>query len=536
MSAAKVRPHRPVAEALRAPRLRLISDYPRHWAAVAPEREAVVFEGARWRYQELADRVDRCAKALLAAGVGRGDRVATLSPPHPDFYVTFLATVSIGAIWFGLNPRYQRRELEYAVTDASPKLVFARTRIQDRDYRDELAAMLETGPSIERMVLLDGDGAAPRQSYLDFLTAGATISDSDLAAARAAVDPLAPCLIVYTSGTTGNPKGALINHHSLVYIGRVQNATWRVDPHRVINNLPINHIGCVGDLTCDTLVPGGTLFFQEQFDPEAMLGLVQSERITLFGHVPTALQLIASTPTFDTTDFSSVQLIIWEGAAAPVDLIHRLRAKCPELSNAYGMTETVGCVTYTFDSDDLDVLADSVGWPVPEFGVRIATADGAPRPSGEPGEIQVKGDFVTLGYWNRPEATRELFTADGWLRTGDLAVERPDGAYRLIGRLKEMFKSGGYNVYPREIEQVLETHPAVAMAAVIGVPDPLYQEVGHAFLLVPSGRAIPDDELERHCRAQLANYKIPKRFTVSTEFPMLPIGKIDKQALKRGAR
>jgi acyl-CoA synthetase (AMP-forming)/AMP-acid ligase II len=535
MSRSPVRPHRPVAESLRAPRLRLISDYPRHWAAAAPDREAVVFEGSRWRYQELADRVDACAKSLLAAGVGPGDRVATLSPPHPDFYVTFLATTSIGGIWLGLNPRYQRRELEYAVGDAAPKLLFARTTIQGRDYRPELMALLETGSSIDRLVLLDGD-LGPHPSYPSFLAGGGSISDAALAEARAEIDPKQPCLIVYTSGTTGNPKGTLINHQSLVAIGRVQNAIWRADPVRVINNLPINHIGCVGDITCDTLVPGGTIVFQEQFDPEAMVRLVESERITFFGHVPTALQLLVSTPAFATTDFSSVQIIIWEGAAAPRDLIETLRRKCPTVANAYGMTETVGCVTYTFDSDDLDVLADSVGWPVPEFGVRIATTEGVPVTTGEPAEIQVKGDFVTLGYWRRPEATRDLFTPDGWLRTGDLAVERPDGAYKLIGRLKEMFKSGGYNVYPREIEQVLEAHPEVAMAAVIGVPDPLYQEVGHAFLLVPSGRAIPTEELDRHCRAQLANYKVPKRFTVATEFPMLPIGKIDKQALKRGAR
>ena len=530
-----VRPHRPVAEERRAPRLRLISDYPRHWATAAPDREAVVFEGTRWGYRELADRVDACAKGLLAAGVGRGDRVATLSPPHPDFYVTFLATTSIGAIWYGLNPRYQRRELEYAVQDAGPKLIFARTTIHGRSYRGELEAILAAGPSIERLVLLDDGVLPPQPSYPEFLAAGAAIGDDRLARIRSELDPREPCLIVYTSGTTGNPKGAVINHHALVHIGRVQNAIWRVDPVRVINNLPINHIGCVGDITCDTLVPGGAIVFQEQFDPEGMLRLVEEERVTFFGHVPTALQLLVSAPTFEATDFSSVQIIIWEGAAAPIDLIERLKTKCSELANAYGMTETVGCVTYTFDADDTEVLANSVGWPVPEFGVRIASAEGEPVAAGEQGEIQVLGDFVTLGYWNRPDATRELFTADGWLRTGDLAVERPDGAYQLIGRLKEMFKSGGYNVYPREIEQVLEAHPDVAMAAVIGMPDPLYQEVGHAFVLAQPGRSPTSPELEQHCRAELANYKVPKRFTVASELPMLPIGKIDKQALKAAA-
>ena len=324
----------------------------------------------------------------------------------------------------------------------------------------------------------------------------------------------------------------MISHHGLVHVARVQHAIWPVEPLRIINNLPVNHIGCVGDITCDTLVPGGTLVFQEQFDPGGMLELVARERITMFGHVPTALQLIVAHERFAATDFSGVELIIWEGAAAPAGLIEQLRRKCPNLANAYGMTETVGSVTFTFDATDLDVLASSVGWAVPEYEVRVADRDDGPVPAGEPGEVQVRGDFVTLGYWRRPEATRELFTADGWLRTGDLARLRPDGAIELIGRLKEMFKSGGYNVYPREIEQALEEHPEVALAAVIGLADPLYGEVGHAFVIAAPGRDPSPAELERHCRERLANYKVPKRFTVAPVLPMLPIGKVDKQALR----
>jgi acyl-CoA synthetase (AMP-forming)/AMP-acid ligase II len=531
MSRRFVRPHRPLPEPERPPRLRLISDYPAHWAALEPDREAVVFEDARWSYRELAERVDSCARALVAWGIRPGDRVATLAPPSPDFYVTFLATASVGAIWLGLNPRYQRRELEYLIGDARPRLLFARTRIGERDYGRELAFMAD-GTSVEAVVALDAPGPAPGAiPYPAFVTPR---HSGPPAVERPAVAPSDPALIVYTSGTTGAPKGALITHHALIHVARVQSAIWPVRPYRVINNLPINHIGCVGDITCDALVPGGTIVFQEQFDPAAMLAAVPKERITFFGHVPTVLQLLADHPAFATTDFSTVEIIIWEGAAAPPGLIERLRAKCPNLANAYGMSETVGSVTFTFDADEVDLLANSIGWPVPDYQVRIAADDRAVGP-GEPGEIQVRGDFVCLGYWNRPDATRDLFTPDGWLRTGDLAVERTDGAYRLIGRLKEMFKSGGYNVYPREVEQVLEAHPDVALAAVIGVPDPLYQEVGHAFVMAVPGRAPTAEELERYCRTQLANYKVPKKFVIGTGFPMLPIGKIDKQALRAAA-
>jgi len=531
------RPHQPLPEPDRAPRLARLVDYPSYWAASAPDREAVVFGAERWRYPELADRVAAAARALLAAGVKPGDRVATLSPPHPDFYLTFLATTAIGAIWLGLNPRYQERELRHPVGDAEPVLIFARTVIGSRRYDAELTA-LASEAAAGTIVLLDATAhpAVPEAIGWDrFLARGRDLPEAALRDAIAAADPAAPCLIVYTSGTTGTPKGALINQTSLIQVARVQHAIWPVEPLRIINNLPINHIGSVGDISCDTLIPGGTIVFQEQFDPDEMLLAVERERLTMFGHVPTALQLIVDSPRFVATDFSSVQLVIWEGAAAPIELIRRLWTKCPDLANAYGMTETVGSVTFTFDADDLQTLADSVGWPVPDYQIRIAGGDGAVAP-GEPGEVQVRGSFVTLGYWRRPEATRELFTADGWLRTGDLAVERPNGSLKLIGRLKEMFKSGGYNVYPREIEQVLEEFPGVAMAAVIGVPDPLYQEVGHAFVLVPSKAPIAAADLEAHCRSRLANYKIPKRFSVAAEFPMLPIGKIDKHALRAATR
>ncbi len=532
---ATVRPPRPLPETARPPRLDLISDYSRHWAGVDPDRDAVIFGPTRWSYRELADQVDRYARGLLAAGVRPGDRIATLSTPHPDYYVTFLATASIGAIWVGLNPRYQRRELDYVLSDATPSVVFARQFIGDRDFRADLDALASTHPSVRHWIRLDGadngtdDGPGSRTRFLDH---GKDIPFTQLASTRSTLETDAPCLVVYTSGTTGQPKGALISHHGLIRVARVQHGIWPVEPLRIVNNLPINHIGCVGDITCDTLVPGGTVIFQEQFEPGSMLELVEQEGATVLGHVPTALEYLARHPRFDQTDFSRVQLIIWAGAAAPVTLVERLRTKCRDVASAYGLTETVGSVTFTFDSDDIDVLAGSIGWPVDEYEMRIAASDGTGVPPGETGELQVRGDFLTLGYWNRPEATRALFTDDGWLHTGDLGAINPDGSWRLLGRLKEMFKSGGYNVYPREIETVLESHPDVAMAAVIGVADPTFHEVGHAFVLVHPGRSPTPAELERFCRESLANYKVPKRFVVETDFPMLPIGKIDKQALR----
>jgi fatty-acyl-CoA synthase len=363
---------------------------------------------------------------------------------------------------------------------------------------------------------------------------GALVSNEELARARALVDPGDAAMLVYTSGTTGRPKGAMLPHRGLVKCSEVQAKIWTADPLRILNNFPINHVGCVGDICCYVLVSGGTIVFMEQFEPAEIPGTIQRERITVYGQIPAMFSM-----TLEAADrragwragsvLKSVQIIIWSGAAASRELILKLREITPRMSSSYGLTESVGSVTYVRDTDDLEILADTIGWPHPAYEFRLASPEGEPVPVGEPGEIQVRGDFIMLGYLNRPEATREAIDDEGWLHTGDLAVERPDGAIKLIGRLKEMFKSGGYNVYPREIEIALEAHPAVRLAAVISVPDPLYVEVGHAFVVADG---VTDDQLREHCRTRLANYKVPKRFTIAAELPLLPIGKVDKRALK----
>ena len=507
-----------------------ITDYVGRWARTAPDREAAVLGDLRLTYAELERRVDRLARALLAAGVKRGDRVATLCTPHPDFYVTFLASSSIGALWLGLNPKYTLDELKYVVNDADPAVLFARTRIGGRDYGPDLIELCR-GSKRELVALGHDDLPARALPFTLFEEQGESVSNEALAGARALVEPGDAAMLVYTSGTTGKPKGAMLPHRGLVKCSEVQAKIWTAEPLRILNNFPINHVGCVGDICCYVLVSGGTIVFMEQFEPGVIPRVIEKERISAYGQIPAmfSMTLDSVRQSDGQTDWSSVQIIIWSGAPAPRDLILELREICPRMSSSYGLTESVGSMTYVHDTEDLEILADTIGWPHPAYEFRLASPEGNPVPAGEPGEIQVRGDFIMLGYWNRPEATREAIDDEGWLHTGDLAVERPDGAIKLIGRLKEMFKSGGYNVYPREIEIALEAHPAVRLAAVISVPDPLYVEVGHAFVVADG---VSDDELREHCRARLANYKVPKRFTVATDLPLLPIGKIDKRALK----
>lgn len=508
-----------------------ISDYPAHWAGQCPRRDALVLNGSRISYAELDKLIDRCASRLLALGVAPGERVAMLSTPRPEFFIVFLATVRIGATWLGLNPKYTLGELRYVVGDAQPVVLIAPRAIEGRDFAKDAQALAAEHDSIRHVLILEL-GAQFAEAGIAALLAPTAELPEDRIANVSAQDA---ALLVYTSGTTGRPKGALLPHRGLVHCSRIQRDYLRADPLRVLNNLPVNHVGCVGDLCAYALVSGGTVVFAERFDPAKIGPLLRAEAITLWGQVPTMFQLTLDHPAFQPAMTRSVQDIAWSGAMAPEDLVRRLHKLCPRLSSFYGMTETVGSVAYSNAGASLEDLARTIGRPDPRYDVRIADPEGRPVPRGESGEIQVRGDFLMKGYLNKPEATAAAFTADGWLRTGDAALEEPDGQYRLIGRLREMFKSGGYNVYPREVEMALEEHPQVAAVAVIATPDRLYGEVGTAFVTWKPGAVSDETALHTFCRGRLANYKIPKYFRLIESMPMLPIGKIDRAALKREA-
>ncbi len=512
------------------PVLTRISDYVTWHAERQSNVAALVLGEARMSYRDLATAVDRLAAALLAAGVTKGDRVATLQTPHPDYVVSLLATASIGAIWVGLNPRYRVEELRYVMEDAAPTVLITRTRIGERDYAGDLVRLRAATSRLRRVVVFDGDPAVPdSETMATFLAGGAAVAPAELATARNACGGRDPCLIVYTSGSTGAPKGALLHHDGVAAFSLAQNAIWPAEPYRVVNYFPINHVGSVVDCTAPCLVAGGTMFMMEQFEPTASLELMARERITIWGSVPSVFQMQLALPDFARYDLSSVQLILWEGAAMPVEMIDRLLRICPRLATNYGMSETTSGISVTAPTADREILANSVGFPYTGVEVRLVDGDGNEVPVGTPGEVQTRSRYNFLGYWHRPEATAQAFTADGFFRTGDLAERRADGRLRIVGRLKEMYKSGGYNVYPREVEIALETHPAVALAAVVATPDPLWQEVGIAYVATHS--PVTSEELQEHCRQRLANYKVPKRIVIEQELPLLPIGKIDKRAL-----
>jgi acyl-CoA synthetase (AMP-forming)/AMP-acid ligase II len=514
-----------------APLLDRVSDYISWHAARQPDAIALALRGVEITYSQLERRIDDLARALLAAGVRKGDRVATLQTPHPDYVVAFLASASIGAVWLGLNPRYQPAELRRAVRHAEPCVLLTRTLIDERRY--EIADLTGGGPELScRIVAFPDDppmtGAEPMET---FIANGRNVDDATLRGARRACGGRDACLIVYTSGSSGTPKGALLHHAGIGTVSRAQAASWAVDPYRIVNYFPINHIGCVVDCTMPCLIAGGTVYFMEHFDARECLQLMVTHRVTIWGSVPSAFQLQCELDGFEQFDLSAVQLVAWGGASMPEPLINRLRRICPRLSTNYGMTESCGTITSVDPTGDEEVLAHSVGFASPGIEIRLADDNGKEVAPGMHGEVQIRSTCNLLGYWRRD--SREAFTPDGFLRTGDLAQRRADGRYRLVGRLSDMYKSGGYNIYPREVEAALESHPAVSLAAVVSVADPLWDEVGVAYVVAAA--PVTAAQLADHCRTQLAAYKVPKRILLVGDLPLLPIGKVDKSALRARA-
>ena len=492
---------------------------------------AAVLEGEQpVSNRELRERVDAVSRYLLAAGVRPGDRVATLAPPGIDFWVTFLAATSVGAIWLGMNPAYRRQEYEYILQDAGPRVIFASEAFDGRNYFDEIRAIAPAD------IVLTALGATSMPASEERLAAGLSIGDDQLTAAREAVVSEDPAVIVYTSGTTGKPKGAVLSHRAIVQTA-LSNLAWMpaAGLASAVCVAPINHVGGLNNICFTVFAAGGRIIFHPRVDLVRLAQINQRERPTYLVGSPTAwAMMIAAGVDFGAVDF--YKLIVFGGAASTVTQLREVRKTGAQMSSVYGQTETTGMITFNRADDTLEVMSETIGQPIRGNAIRIADPDGRPLPHGETGEIQVRGVSVMSFYWNKPQATEEAFTHDGWLKTGDLGIQRPDGNIVFAGRLKEMFKSGGYNVYPVEVELAICEHADVAQAVVVAVEHPTFQEVGHAFLLPKPGRSIDPAQLREFLRERIASYKIPKSWEVLEALPFLPNGKVDRRALATRAK
>ncbi|HPD93802.1 MAG TPA: fatty acid--CoA ligase family protein, partial [Pararhodobacter sp.] len=413
--------------------------------------------------------------------------------------------------------------------DSGAKLLIALSCVGKTDLSPDLDAhTAELGLDVMRVGAGLWDGALPPPVAEDTVPA---LWDAALAGFDAAV----PAVIIFTSGSTGRPKGALITHRGLAFrSATLQRGRFAVPHVRQVLDLPVNHIGALASGIGVAFVAGGALVMHEQFDPGFTLRAIGTEGLHVLSGVPAMLDRIVAHPDFATADLASLRYVSWgAGPINPRVLAALMERTGAEFSQQYGQTESNGPICYTPPTRDVDILLTTTGKPDPDLRLRIASDDGIAVPAGDEGEVQVLHPHPFAGYLGNPAASAQAFTADGWLRTGDRARLRDDGYLVFCGRSKEMFKSGGFNVYPREVEIVLEEHPAIRAAAVIGVEDADWGQVGHAF--VEADPVAPDAVLD-WCRARLANYKMPKHLTVLDRLPRTPVDKVDRMTLAARAQ
>jgi acyl-CoA synthetase (AMP-forming)/AMP-acid ligase II len=512
-----------------------IDEHLAYYAATRPEVTAIWCAGARWTYGELERQVGRYARMLAGQGIGPGDVVAVFGNSRPECLVVFLACCRARALYLGLSPKYRLRELQFICSDAHPRLLFV---FPDSSMGDDVMAtvgqLIGQLPARTRVV---GTGLdAPHRDLAELLERSEDASDDPESGAERS--PAQPCAIVYTSGSTGAPKGALLSEHGAVRSARLSWQHWYggLEELRTVVQHPINHVGWLVCECAAGLVAGGSLYFRERFDGGATLRLISEHKLNLWVAFPTMLRLAMQTAAWRDCDLASLRRVAL-GTAPEVEILRQFRERSDAIfCVSYGLTEAHGgAVTVTSAEASVQEVAGSIGRPVPGIQVRITDESGRDVAAGEAGELLVSDSTVFLGYLNRPEATAETIGTDGWLHTGDVAVADPGGTMRLVGRMKEMYKSGGYNVYPPEIEKVIGGYADVIQVAVVGAPDPLWESVGVAYLVVGSPRDFALAEFTAYLRSELANYKVPKRIELLDAMPQLPNGKVDRVELRRRA-
>ncbi|MFF2113211.1 AMP-binding protein [Rhodococcus koreensis] len=500
-----------------------------------PEREALVDvpTGRRWTYAGLRADVDALASALLEEGIVPGDRVAIWAPNCPEWVLVQFAAAKVGAILVNLNPAYRSHELEYVLTQAGIRLMFAVQSFKTSDYEAMVAEVSPRCPGLDRVVIFGSD------EWASLLIRGDQASSERLTEVQAVLSPDDPINIQYTSGTTGSPKGVTLSHRNILnngfFVGELLGYT---ELDRICVPVPFYHcFGMVmGNLGASThgacvVIPSPS------FDPVATLTACAQEQCTSVYGVPTMFISMLDVPDFSSYDLSSIRTGAMAGSPCPVEIMKQVTAWAPEVAIAYGMTETSPASTQTWVDDSLDRRVSTVGRAHPHVEVKVVDPEtGEAVPRGRSGELCVRGYSVMLGYWNEPDKTAKAIDADGWIHSGDLAVMDEDGFVAITGRIKDMVIRGGENIYPREIEEFLYTHPDILDAQVIGVPDDKFGEELMVWLRLREGaEKIDADNLREFCTGRLTHYKIPRYVHCVDEFPMTVSGKVRKVELREQA-
>jgi acyl-CoA synthetase (AMP-forming)/AMP-acid ligase II len=503
----------------------LLSDVPVLAAHHAPDTPAILFQGLSITYRQLRDRCWRLANALIAV-TEPGDRVAILAENCPEYVDCYYGVPAAGLALTLLNYRLAPRELAYIIGDSEPRLL-----VVEAKYLPAIRAIRHQIPSVERILLIDGE-TGDAEPYAAFRDAGAAVEP----ARRPGEDDL--CWLLYTSGTTGLPKGAMLSHRNLVAGVLNSMAAWETGTEEVcMFTFPMFHVA--GYIMPMHHLRAFPVVLLRAFDPGTLLATVRAHGVTNTAMAPTMVAMLLEDPATNDADLASLRRLGYGAAAMPGEVLRRARARWPGVgfSTGFGMTELSGNVMTMGRADhdraaeaDLEILR-SVGRQMPLARVRVADETGADAPPGTAGEILVKGDQVLGGYWRNPEATAASFT-DGWFHTGDVGRWDADGYLYIVDRKKDMILTGGENVYPREVEEVLYRHPAVADAAVIGAPDLKWGEKVVAVIVARAGHEVTGADLVAFCRHEIAGYKRPRHVTFIDVLPRNASGKVLKRELR----
>ncbi len=501
------------------------------------DREALVefATGRRWTYAELDRDVSALARGLIGAGIEKGDRVGIWAPNCAEWTLVQYATAKIGAILVNVNPSYRTHELAYALNQSGLRMLVSATEFKTSNYRAMVDEVHHDCRALEKVVFIG------TSDWTDLLAAGEGLPEDAVAARMATLDHNDPINIQYTSGTTGFPKGATLSHRNILNNGFFTTELIEFTPEdRLCIPVPFYHcFGMVmGNLGCTT--HGATMVIPAPgFDPAVTLKAVAEERCTGLYGVPTMFIAMQNHPDFASFDLSELRTGVMAGSICPVEVMKRCIGdmNMEGVSICYGMTETSPVSTQTRSDDDLERRTATIGRVHPHVEIKVVDpVTGATLERGEPGELCTRGYSVMLGYWDNPEKTAEAIDQDGWMHTGDLAVMREDGYCNIVGRIKDMVIRGGENIYPREIEEFLYTHPDVEDVQVIGVPDEKYGEELCAWVKVRDGSEPLDAaKVKEFATGKLAHYKIPRYVMVVDEFPMTVTGKIRKVEMREEA-
>jgi fatty-acyl-CoA synthase len=506
-------------------------------AATHPARHAMVdvSAGRRWTYEEFNADVDALALGLAGLGLVKGDRVGIWSPNRGEWTLVQYATAKLGIILVNINPAYRSHELVYVLNQAGIRVLIAAPGFKTSDY----AAMIEQArpecPALERVVLFD---SAP---WEELATGHRGADPAPVREAQARLSPDDPINIQYTSGTTGFPKGATLTHHNILnngyFVGELCGYT---EDDRVCIPVPFYHcFGMVMGNLAATSHGAAMVIPAPGFDPKATLHAVAAERCTSLYGVPTMFIAELSEPDFESYDLTSLRTGIMAGSPCPVEVMKQVIARMgmDEVSICYGMTETSPVSTQTRVDDSIERRVSTVGRVLPHLEVKVIDPEtGLTVPRGEPGELCTRGYSVMQGYWEQPEKTAEAIDSMRWMHTGDLAVMDDEGYLSITGRIKDMVIRGGENIYPREVEEFLYTHPDVLDAQVIGVPDERYGEELCAWVRMRDGaEPLTAEALREWATGKLAHYKIPRYVRVVEEFPMTVTGKVRKVEMRQAS-